>query len=69
MSELGSIIDLAQGGIVAVLIAGIVALWRRLNAVQDRFTAYLEESARHGDIAAQNVLNSHSRAKSKEPPF
>lgn len=56
MEQIAGLIDLAQGGLVVVLLAGVVALWRRLNAVQDRFTAYLEKSASRGDIAAQEVL-------------
>lgn len=57
MSDITSIIDLAQAGVVSILIAAVVALWRRLNIVQDRFVSYLEDSARRGDIAAQKALN------------
>lgn len=56
MNELTEIVNLAQGGVVAILVAAVVALWRRLNDVTDRFTTYLEESAREGDVAAQRVL-------------
>lgn len=54
------IINVAQGGAVVMLTAAVIALWRRLNAITDRFTAYLEDSARRGDIAAQKTLeNGH----------
>lgn len=51
------VINLAQGGAVVLLTAAVVALWRRLNAVTDRFTSYLENSAERGDVAAQQVLD------------
>lgn len=57
MDGINDIINLAQGGAVVLLVAAVVALWRRLNAVTDRFTSYLEESAKRGDVAAQKVLN------------
>lgn len=55
--ELNELINLAQGGAVVLLTAAVIALWRRLNAVTDRFTSYLEESAEHGDRAAQRVID------------
>lgn len=57
MIEATDIFELAQGGAVVMLTAAVVALWRRLNAVTDRFTAYLEDSANRGDLAAQKTLN------------
>ena len=57
MESVTSIVDLAQGGLTVVALAAVVALWRRLNAVTDRFTSYLEKSAQKGDVAAQEVLS------------
>lgn len=51
-----SVIDVAQAGAVVMLAFAVVHLWRRLNALTDRFLAYLEDSAERGDIAAQKVI-------------
>lgn len=56
MENINDIMNLAQGGGVVLLVAAVVALWRRLNAVTDRFTSYLEESDQQDDVAAQQVL-------------
>lgn len=56
MSEAETLVQLANGGLSVVALAAVVALWRRLNAVTDRFTAYLEKSADNGDVAAQSAL-------------
>lgn len=50
------IITVAQGGAVVMLTAAVVALWRRLNAVTDRMTAYLEDRALDGDNSARRTL-------------
>lgn len=63
MLEVAQILELGQAGIVVLLVAAVVALWRRLNAVTDSFTRYLQDSASNGDLAAQRVLLAPAKGK------
>jgi hypothetical protein len=54
--DIKAIADLANLGAIPMLTFAVVVLWRRLNAVQDDFLAYLKDRAQAGDDAAQNRL-------------
>jgi len=65
--DFDQLLELAQLGAIPMLTVAVVALWRRLNVVQDRFVSYLEDSARRGDVAAQKALNGNARTPERTP--
>lgn len=57
-----TISEIAQLGAIPMLTVAVVALWRSLEAVRREFIDYLKESAKRGDIAAQNAIEKKSNA-------
>lgn len=55
MPEFGDVLDLAQGGAIAILLFQNFQLWKRLNELTDSFLSYLDKRAALGDTAAQRT--------------
>lgn len=56
------ITELAQLGAIPMLTIAVIALWRSLESTRREFIDYLKESAKRGDIAAQNAIEKKSNA-------
>lgn len=61
---LNLITNLAGLPLQVILLVAVIALYRDNRSLRDDYLDYLKESAKHGDVAAQTVIDRRQNGRS-----